>query len=192
MKPSPRTLGPAVALFIALAAPALASPAQAAEPHDAFFARLTALCGKTYDGRLVSTDPADAAFRAPVTLQVRDCTTDELRMPVQVGEDRSRTWLVTRAKDGLTLKHDHRHADGSEDALSQYGGATTTAGTAQRQDFPADAFSRVLFERQKVPASAANIWSMEVLPGRLFAYELNRPGRHFRLEFDLATGRATP
>lgn len=176
------------ALLLALAASAPVS-ARAAEPHDAFFASLKALCGKTYAGRLASTDPADAAFRAAVTMQVRDCTADTVRMPVQVGEDRSRTWVVTRTAAGLTLKHDHRHADGSEDALSQYGGSTTTSGTAQRQDFPADAFSRELFQRRNIPASTANVWSMEVEPGRLFAYELNRPGRHFRLEFDLAKAR---
>lgn len=170
---------------------ALAAPAPAAESHDAFFGRLTAMCGHTYEGRLVSTDAADAAFRAPVTLQVRDCTADTVRMPLQVGEDRSRTWVVTRTKAGLTLKHDHRHADGSEDALSQYGGATVAAGTAQRQDFPADAFSRDLFQRRNIPASMANVWSMEVEPGRAFAYELNRPNRHFRLEFDLTKPRAT-
>lgn len=171
---------------------ALAGPAHAAASHDAFFARLQALCGKTYEGRLVSTDAADAAFRAPVTLQVRDCTAESLRMPVQVGEDRSRTWVVTRTKEGLTLKHDHRHADGSEDALSQYGGSTTSAGTERRQDFPADAVSRELFQSRNIPASMANVWSMEVAPGQLFAYELNRPGRRFRLEFDLTKGRATP
>lgn len=179
-------------LPLAAVALAFATPGHATPSQDAFFAQLKTLCGKTFEGRLVSTDPADAAFRAPIKLAVRDCTADTVRMPVQVGEDRSRTWVVTRTDGGLTLKHDHRHADGSEDALSQYGGSTTAAGTARRQDFPADAFSRALFERQNIPASMANVWSMEVEPGRLFAYELNRPNRRFRLEFDLTKGRATP
>lgn len=182
MKLNPLALAPALLI-------ALAAPTQAAGTHDAFFARLKALCGKTYEGRLVSTDPADAAFRAPVTMQVRECTADALRIPVQVGEDRSRTWVVTRTADGLTLKHDHRHADGSEDVLSRYGGSTTAPGSAGRQDFPADAFSRELFRQQNIPASMTNVWSMQVEPGRLFAYELNRPNRRFRLEFDLAKPR---
>lgn len=168
---------------------AFAAPTQAAETHDAFFGRLKAMCGKTYEGRLVSTDAADSAFRAPVMMQVRDCTADTVRMPVQVGEDRSRTWVVTRTAAGLTLKHDHRHADGSEDVLSQYGGSTMAPGSAGRQDFPADAFSRELFQRQNIPVSMTNVWSMQVEPGRLFAYELNRPNRRFRLEFDLAKAR---
>jgi hypothetical protein len=185
------SLAVAPALLLPLAA-AVSTSASEAETHDAFFSRLKAMCGKTYEGRLVSTDAADAAFRAPVTLQVRDCTSDTVRMPVQVGEDRSRTWVVTRTAAGLTLKHDHRHADGSEDALTQYGGAATAPGTERRQDFPADAFSRELFQRQKIPASMANVWSMEVEPGRLFAYELNRSNRRFRLEFDLGKARPAP
>ncbi len=65
-------------------------------------------------------------------------------------------------------------------------------GTAARQEFPADAFSKALFEREKIPASVNNVWAMEVHPGRLFAYELRRPGRFFRVEFDLARPVAPP
>ena len=108
-----------LAVLLACAGCASAPPAPAS-PQDMFFARLQTLCGKSFDGRLVSDDPADAAFRAPVSVQVRDCTSHRVRMPVQVGEDRSRTWVVTRTPQGLTLKHDHRHADGTEDVLSQY------------------------------------------------------------------------
>jgi hypothetical protein len=31
-----------------------------------------------------------------------------------------------------------------------------------------------------------NVWAMEVHPARMFAYELRRPGRFFRVEFDLS------
>jgi hypothetical protein len=47
-------------------------------------------------------------------------------------------------------------------------------------------FSRTLFLEKGNPASVANVWSTEVRPGRSFAYELGRPGRFFRLEFDLS------
>lgn len=175
-----------LALVAALLLSACVSgPARA--PADPFFARLQALCGQSFAGRVVTTDPADAAFAGkPLIMEVRDCSSTQVRIPFSVGEDHSRTWVITRTPAGLRLKHDHRHPDGSEDALSQYGGDTEAVGTAARQDFPADAFSRSLFLGKGNPASVTNVWAIEVHPGRIFAYELRRPNRHFRVEFDLA------
>ena len=174
--------------FAVLAVFTLAGCATSAprRPADAFFQRLSGLCGKTFAGRVVTTDPADSAFAGkPLVMTVKDCSSSEVRIPFSVGEDHSRTWVVTRTAGGLRLKHDHRHTDGTEDELSQYGGDTETAGTAGRQVFPADAFSRTSFLAKSNPASINNIWAMEVAPGALFAYELRRPNRHFRVEFDL-------
>jgi len=160
------------------------APAQ--RPADVFFQRLSSLCGQSFAGRVVTTDPADAAFAGKaLVMTVGNCSATEVRIPFSVGEDRSRTWVITRTDAGLRLKHDHRHSDGTEDTLSQYGGDTGTAGTAARQDFPADAFSRTLFLGKGNPASVSNVWAVEVHPGRMFAYELRRPNRHFRVEFDL-------
>lgn len=158
-----------------------------ARPADAFFERLRGLCGKSFAGRVVTTDPADAAFAGkPLVMRVADCSDSQVRIPFAVGEDRSRTWVVTRTDKGLRLKHDHRHEDGAEDELSQYGGDTATPGSAARQAFPADAFSRTLFLAKGNPASVDNVWAMEVHPGATFAYELRRPDRFFRVEFDLS------
>jgi len=174
-----------LAVLAALALSACVT-APARPPADAFFARLQALCGHGFAGRLVSTEPADAAFAGkPLFMRVEACTASEVRIPFSVGEDRSRTWIVTRTAAGLRLKHDHRHVDGTEDVLSRYGGDTLGGGSARRQDFPADAFSRALFQQRGNPASVDNVWAMEIEPGRTFAYELRRPGRHFRVEFDL-------
>ena len=157
-------------------------------PQDAFLARLASLCGQAFEGRVVSPPAAgDEAFAGKsLVMHVRDCEPDRLRIPFHVGEDRSRTWVVTRSAQGLRLKHDHRHEDGSEDRLTQYGGDTAAPGTATRQEFPVDAFSRALFVREGIPQSTTNVWAMEVEPGRTFAYELRRPGRFFRVEFDLS------
>jgi hypothetical protein len=156
-------------------------------PQAAFFDRLSALCGRAFEGR-VSSPPveADAQMASQrLVMHVRDCSADTIRIPFHVGENRSRTWVVTRTAGGLRLKHDHRHEDGSEDKLTQYGGDTVSPGTASRQEFPADQFSKDLFVREKLPQSVPNVWAMEVEPARLFAYELRRPGRFFRVEFDL-------
>jgi hypothetical protein len=79
----------------------------------------------------------------------------------------------------------HRDADGTPDVLTMYGGDTTTAGTAGRQEFPVDAESRDLFVKEGLQASVANTWAMEIEPAIRFVYELARPGRIFRVEFDL-------
>ena len=68
----------------------------------------------------------------------------------------------------------------------------TTAGTAARQEFPVDAESRALFEREGSKASVTNTWAMAIEPGKTFVYELARPGRLFRVEFDLTRPVALP
>jgi hypothetical protein len=180
-------IAPLAAAATALILSACASVASAEQPQDVFFNRLKALCGQTFEGRVASTDPADADFQGKrLVMRVQDCTADQVRIPFAVGEDRSRTWVITRTADGLRLKHDHRHADGTEDVLTQYGGDTTDSGTAGRQTFPVDAFSIDLFTREGRTVSNTNVWGVDVEPGRLFAYELRRANRHFRVEFDLA------
>lgn len=149
--------------------------------------RLQTLCGRSFEGRVVTADAADAAFQGRrLLLTVQDCTPGEVRMPFAVGEDRSRTWIVRRTPAGLRLKHDHRHADGSPDEVTNYGGDTADEGLAERQAFPADAESKALFLRTGRAVSVDNTWAMEIRPGEMFAYELRRPARKFRVEFDLS------
>ena len=159
-----------------------------------FFDRLSALCGQAYSGRIVSPAvAADASFAGKrLVMHVRDCSADTIRIPFHVGDDRSRTWVVSRTTTGLRLKHDHRHADGSEDKITQYGGDSLNPGAAARRIFPADAFTKALLRREGNAAGAANVWAIEVGPGRMFAYELRRPGRFFRVEFDLARPLPAP
>jgi hypothetical protein len=179
------------ALSFALAA--CASAAAPPAPQDQFFANLRTLCGQSFEGRVVTTEAADASFASErLVMQVRECSDNEIRVPFHVGENRSRTWVITRTSAGLRLKHDHRHEDGTEDTLTQYGGDTANEGTAERQEFPADEFSRTLFVNNNIPQSTTNVWGVEVHPGRTFAYELRRPNRHFRVEFDLTAPAAAP
>jgi len=179
-------------LTAALAACSTLVPA-APGPRQQFFDRLHALCGSAFEGRVTTADAADREMAASrLVMEVRQCTDDEIRIPFHVGADRSRTWMITRTGAGLRLKHDHRHDDGTADAVTQYGGDTAGPGSARRQEFPADAFSRDLFVRQNIPESITNVWAMEIAPGRAFSYELKRPGRHFRVEFDLTRPIANP
>lgn len=167
-----------------------------AAPADDFLTVLTALCGKAYAGRVrVDTPPsANNAFAGKVlTMHVRECSDDVIRIPFHVGEDRSRTWVLTRTATGLRLKHDHRHQDGSDDKLTMYGGDTRSRGTLLRQEFPVDAESIALFQREGSAASVTNTWAMELVPGKTFVYELSRPGgRLFQVEFDLTRPVSAP
>ena len=173
------------------------APVQAdATPADAFFASIAALCGQAFAGQVeVDQPPSDDDTFAgkPLVMHVRTCSDDALRIPFHVGDDHSRTWVLTRSDTGLRLKHDHRHEDGTPDAVTQYGGDTAAVGSAQRQEFPVDAESVATFEKEGLSASTTNVWAMEIEPGRHFAYELARPGgRLFRVVFDLTTPVPAP
>ena len=190
MSMTARSISIAACVFGALMLSACVAVERASAPQDAFFARLQGLCGKAFEGRLVTSDPADADMaRQRLVMHVARCSADEVRIPFHVGADRSRTWVLSRTGAGLTLKHDHRHEDGSEDTRSQYGGDSQGAGTESRQEFPADEFSRALFQKEGIPASIDNVWALELRPEQLFAYELRRPNRFFRVEFDLVRSR---
>lgn len=194
----------AAATFLLLAlvqapAHAVVAGTGSGEAPDAFLAALSDLCGKAFAGRIVANEPAAAPGSPPdpfegkaLVMHVRECTPQQVRVPFHVGDDHSRTWVVTRTDSGLRLKHDHRHEDGSPDALTMYGGDTATPGTAVRQEFPVDAESKALFERQGREASLTNVWAIELEPGRRYVYELARPGRLFRVEFDLTKPVALP
>lgn len=165
-------------------------------PADLFLGRLASHCGQAFAGRIVANEPAqdnDPFVGKALVMHVRECRDGEVKVPFHVGDDRSRTWVLTRTGTGLRLKHDHRHEDGTDDAVTMYGGDTAAPGTEVRQEFPVDRFSIELFERENLPASVVNVWAMEIEPGRRFLYELQRPtGRLFQVEFDLTTPVATP
>ncbi len=183
----------------ACAGTAVSSAKRVAEPADAFLAAIARHCGQAFAGRIVANTPKtgapDAFEGKTLVMHVRGCDdpTRQLRVPFHVGDDHSRTWVLTRTASGLRLKHDHRHADGSPDVLTMYGGDTVKPGSAVRQEFPVDAESIALFGRTGSAASVTNTWAMEIEPGRRFLYELRRPGgRLFQVEFDLEVPVVAP
>lgn len=154
---------------------------------DSFFQNMSTMCGKSFAGKLAAGDASDASFaNADMRAHVRECSASEIRIAFDVGEDRSRTWIVTRTDSGLRLKHRHMLKDGTEDPVSQYGGDTLQAGTVMRQLFPADAYSKAMFTKEGRTVSNSNVWAFEIDPKRTLTYELARPGRLFRVAFDLA------
>lgn len=160
------------------------APLPSAASHDAFFDNLHALCGKAFVGKVVADHPKSAGFEGRLVMHVRRCTDRQIQIPFHVGDNRSRTWIITKTGSGLTLKHDHRKPDGSDDPSTMYGGQTVDAGWPQVQSFPADVFSKEQFAKQGLPASIGNTWQMFIYP-KVFTYRLVREAREFRVDFDL-------
>lgn len=162
----------------------------APEEQRAFWASLQSLCGLAFEGAIAEDSVANPDFaRTPLVMHVRVCEEGRLLIPFHIADDRSRTWVLTQTAEGLRLKHDHRHRDGSEDEITQYGGDTRGPGLPTRQEFYADAHTASL-----IPAASTNVWTVEIVPGRMFAYALRREGtdRRFRVEFDLTRPVAAP
>jgi len=159
--------------------------------HDAYFDNLRAHCGKAYEGKVSIDTPQSGGFEGRLVMHVRNCTDTQLQIPFHVGDDHSRTWIITKTGSGLSLKHDHRKKDGSHDVSTMYGGHTTDAGWANVQSFPADQYSKELFSRLGNPQSNTNIWQMYIYP-QTFSYRLIREGREFRVDFDLTKPVALP
>ena len=160
--------------------------------QETFFNQLAAHCGKAFAGKVVSKDSADAAFRdKALVMHVRECSDTELKIPFHVGDDHSRTWVITKTDQGLRLKHDHRHQDGTEDKVTMYGGDTASMGTSQKQSFPIDQASIDNFMQNGLTQSVTNVWHIEVTPNT-FSYLLTRAARHFHVDFDLTQPQPLP
>ncbi len=162
--------------------------AQEKSASKKFWETLSAHCGKAYEGKLVVPE-SDPRFAGKLVMHVRACEEGVIRIPFFVGEDRSRTWVLTKGEDQLIqLKHDHRHSDGTQDEVTQYGGMATNNGSGSTQFFPADQFTADL-----LPAAVGNVWWITV-DDTSFTYNLRRLGAdtHFSVRFDLTKPIDTP
>ena len=162
-----------------------------AEPANAvFWKELQKLCGKAFAGTVAAAPADDTTFKdKTLVMHVRACEKERIRIPFFVGDDRSRTLVLTQRNDRILLKHDHRHKDGTPDAVTMYGGLTTSVGMPTRQMFPADQETV-----NTIPAAATNVWWIDLVPGEHFTYNLRRMGseRYFSIKFDLKTPVTTP
>lgn len=179
------------ALITAAALALAAAPAAQADNAQGFWERLETLCGQAFEGALTRAPEGDATFGdARLVMHVRSCEDGRIRIPFVAGDDLSRTWVLTRRDDGrIELRHDHRHEDGSEERVTQYGGVSPSPGGEWGQIFPADARTTDI-----LPTGWPNVWMMEVHPGERFVYFVQRLGteRAFRVEFDLTETVAPP
>lgn len=180
---------------IAIVLPLLAACTPAAEnPHDVFFNKLTAHCGNAYEGRVsVGDEELDADWMAArIVIEIKECSANRIRIPLHVDNDHSRTWVFARGVEGLALKHDHRLENGSQDAVTGYGGNTVSFGTPDNQVFPTDDYSKLMFSEHGMVASVNNTWVVSFPSENTLRYQLVRDDRDFQVEVDLSKPVATP
>lgn len=154
-----------------------------------FWNNLKQHCGKAYEGKLAESIKDDAFSGKKLVMYVLACDENTIKIPFYVGEDRSRTWVLTLEGDRIKLKHDHRHEDGTEDSITQYGGISTNSGLKDLQFFPADEETALL-----IPAAASNVWWI-TLNENSFSYNLKRLGSdrpQFTVSFTLNNPIETP
>jgi hypothetical protein len=126
------------------------------EPQEAFFEQIASLCGARFTGQAsFPKDPGDAWRDKDIVAFIKSCEPNEIRIPLSVGENHSRTWILSRADGQLQLKHDHRHEDGTPDEVTMYGGKALNEGSSIAQSFPADTYTA-----QLIPDAATNEWFM--------------------------------
>jgi hypothetical protein len=163
--------------------------AQSKSGAQQFWIELQKHCGKAYEGKLTENPESSDTFKdQKLIMHVLACSDSVIRIPFVVGDNRSRTWVLTLKNDLIQLKHDHRHEDGSEDAVTQYGGLATNSGSSTLQIFPADIQTATL-----LPNAVANVWWIS-LTDKLFTYNLRRlnSDRIITVTFDLDKTVETP
>lgn len=177
-------------LFFLLILLPLHSFAQDKPASVQFMNTLKTHCGKAYEGTIIAGGKEGDGFMGEkLVMHVRSCEGNSVRVPFFVGEDKSRTWVLTLQDDNrILLKHDHRHNDGSEEEVTQYGGMSSNTGMADIQFFPADQHTTNL-----LPLAATNVWWF-TLDDTSMTYNLRRIGsdRLFTVKFDLTKEVGTP
>lgn len=156
--------------------------AQSSNSLQQFWNQLEKHCGKSYEGTITAgARDGDGFTGQQLVMQVLDCKTGVIKIPFYVGDNKSRTWILTNQNERLTLKHDHRHKDGSPDSITMYGGTASNTGAAGMQVFPADQETCSL-----IPYACGNVWWMTI-DEKIFTYNLRRIGsdRLFTVSFNL-------
>lgn len=172
--------------FLSIILFALSLPLLAQETAGSvqFWDQLKSHCGNAYEGQIIAGGQAGDAFTGKkLVMHVRACDDKIIRIPFFVGDDKSRTWVLTLKEDNtILLKHDHRLEDGSDDDVTMYGGRSTNTGLPTIQFFPADQETSDLIDY-----ASNNVWWFTVDEDAI-TYNLRRIGtdRLFSVKFDLS------
>lgn len=147
-----------------------------------FLEQFQSLAGKYFEGEIVEGGKAGDGFTGKkLLMQVMSYDDREVKIPFYVGEDKSRTWILSYSNNVLTLKHDHRQEGGTPDKITFYGGTASNEGSVHTQVFPADQETC-----QLIDYACQNVWWI-TMDGTTYTYNLRRIGsdRLFTVKFDL-------
>lgn len=156
---------------------------ESAEPVIEFMENLKIFEGQRFYGKVLFPENPDAPFNADTLYMNFESFTDtEVRMPFILGNDKSRTWVLTMNENGLLFKHDHRHSDGTPEDITMYGGYADDKGNAFFQNFPADLETSTM-----MPETSTNVWTFKFNEEMTeFHYILERHSApRFHVVFDL-------
>ena len=148
-----------------------------------FLNHFSQYCGQSFEGKTVFPDDPGHDFAGKkLIMNIADCSDTEIRVPFQVGENTSRTWVISQTNKGLLLKHDHRHADGTPDELTMYGGYEDESSTALKVSFAADEDTAIM-----LPEAKTNVWTLSFdEDNKQFTYSLTRHSKpRYEAVFDL-------
>ncbi len=136
-----------------------------------FFANLSLFCGQSLTGKtLYPQDPAHSFANKVLIIHFASCEQSTIKVPFKVGNDNSRTWIFSLSEKGFSLKHDHRHSDGTPDELTMYGGWANQKGNQFTQYFAADSETKKM-----LPEASTNVWQVTIDPEKqTLIYALKR------------------
>ena len=156
--------------------------------QDLFWKNLSQYCGKSFEGKITSEGKNEGFDGERLVMHVKTCSDGQLKIPFFVGDDKSRTWVLTKENDGILLKHDHRDKNGTPEEITMYGGKASNFGTENMQAFPADQETCDLIGR-----ACFNVWWITV-DDKAFTYNLRvvNSDRLFTVSFDLTKEVQTP
>lgn len=149
-----------------------------------FFNQFSQYCGQSFEGKSVFPDDPGVDFAGKkLIMHVAECSDSEIRVPFKVGENTSRTWVISQTNKGLLLKHDHRHADGTPDKITMYGGYANAQSTALVANFEADKDTASM-----LPEAKTNVWTLSFdNQNKQFIYSLQRHNKpRYKAVFDIS------
>ena len=124
-------------------------------------------------------------------LHIRDCSDTQIKMPLHIDDNSSRILVLTKSDGIIKLQHDHRHTDGSSDALTLYGGYSSANSTAKVQNFPESAESIAITKAHAPNRTYPSVWSI-ILSSEDITYQVVRPGRTIKTTFKFTDTVAYP